>query len=464
MNFVNRFPSKPQFFKITVFLILLLRLILNAIVPLMDKTEARYSEIGRIMAETGNFTTPQIDYGVPFWAKPPLSTWLTAISINIFGVNEFAARLPSFLIAVAAILLVQRFVPKDSPKYLAAFILLTLPEFLLHAGVVSTDMSLLICITLMMASFWEALNGGKSYWKYLFFVAAGFGFLAKGPIILLLTAPPLLFWTAIFREYRGLFFKLPWLIGIAIMLAIAAPWYYFAEKATPGFLDYFLVGEHIKRYTDPSWKGDKYGFPKVQPVGIIWVFLVGFALPWIIAVLGKLWADRKSIRGSKWLCYLVLWAFWTPVFFTVSKSLIHTYTLPSMPALALLTIYYWDRINQKIFIKLALILPVAATLILITSPLINTFQKIGNTDKFIIQQTDGTLPVYSYSTKSYSSQFYTGGKVKQANHDEIAEKIRHGEKFYLIIKKQDSSSLLKEYGTRFKNIRTEKKKLLLRTF
>src|SRR6185369_1388999 len=57
--------------------------------PLMDSTESRYAEIARKMQETGNWITPQFDYGVPFWGKPPLSTWLAAAAMSLFGVNEF---------------------------------------------------------------------------------------------------------------------------------------------------------------------------------------------------------------------------------------------------------------------------------------------------------------------------------------------------------------------------------------
>ena len=55
----------------------------------MDKTEARYGEIARLMAETGEWVVLQIDYGVPFWAKPPLSTWASALSIRLFGTHIF---------------------------------------------------------------------------------------------------------------------------------------------------------------------------------------------------------------------------------------------------------------------------------------------------------------------------------------------------------------------------------------
>ena len=52
--------------------LVLIRGIFNFSLPLMDKTEARYAEIARIMAETGNWVVPHIDYGVPFWAHTQL--------------------------------------------------------------------------------------------------------------------------------------------------------------------------------------------------------------------------------------------------------------------------------------------------------------------------------------------------------------------------------------------------------
>ena len=79
---------------ILIVVILVIRGVLNYSVPLMDKTEARYAEIARIMNETKNWITPQIDYGVPFWGKPPISSWMSAVSIYLFGENEFFLRLP----------------------------------------------------------------------------------------------------------------------------------------------------------------------------------------------------------------------------------------------------------------------------------------------------------------------------------------------------------------------------------
>ena len=78
-----------------------LRLLTLGLYPVSDTTESRYAEIARKMVELGDWVTPWYDYGVPFWGKPPLSTWLTAGSMQLFGVSEWAARLPHFLCAVA---------------------------------------------------------------------------------------------------------------------------------------------------------------------------------------------------------------------------------------------------------------------------------------------------------------------------------------------------------------------------
>ena len=93
-------PRERTGLAIIVALVVVIRLVTLGSYPLMDPTESRYGEIARKMLETGNWIMPQYDYGVPFWGKPPLSTWLSAASMAAFGVNEFAVRLPSLLLLI----------------------------------------------------------------------------------------------------------------------------------------------------------------------------------------------------------------------------------------------------------------------------------------------------------------------------------------------------------------------------
>ena len=90
--------ERNHILKRSFWILVIIRGFLNVVVPLMDKTEARYAEIARIMAETQNWIVLQIDYGIPFWAKPPLSTWASALSISLFDASAFFVRLPYLIV------------------------------------------------------------------------------------------------------------------------------------------------------------------------------------------------------------------------------------------------------------------------------------------------------------------------------------------------------------------------------
>ena len=77
--------SRNQLVWIFLITLGLMRLVSLAMYPLLDTTEARYGEIARLMVETSNWITPQIDYNIPFWGKPPLYAWASASSIFLFG-------------------------------------------------------------------------------------------------------------------------------------------------------------------------------------------------------------------------------------------------------------------------------------------------------------------------------------------------------------------------------------------
>ena len=190
-------------------LLFLIRTFFNGALPLMDKTEARYAEIARLMAETGEWIVLQIDYGIPFWAKPPLSTWFSATCISLFGEGEFFVRLPYLLACLSMVFLVGNTASNKISFYLPGLILMSLPEFYLHAGVVSTDTFL--CLSCHChALFWEGIqDNAKAYWRYFLFVGMGLGLLAKGPIVGVLTVPPILLWCALMTLNGEFYFDFP---------------------------------------------------------------------------------------------------------------------------------------------------------------------------------------------------------------------------------------------------------------
>ena len=322
--------------------------------PLLDPTESRYAEIARKMLETGDWLVPQVDYGVPFWGKPPLSTWLSALAMAVVGVNEFGARLPSFLLLVGCGALIWQLARLRAG---ADFALWALAAFattglvFVCAGAVMTDPALVLATTVSMAGFWIALHGPETARRaagFAFFAGLAAGLLAKGPVAVVLTMLPVGAWTLWTREWRAAWTRVPWLAGLLLTLALAVPWYWAAEHASPGFLDYFLVGEHWKRFVEPGWKGDLYGQAHARPRGTIWVWWFVATLPWSPLALGWLAralatrsAGARRLLGDPWCAYLLLWSLGPMLFFTVSGNVLPTYVLPGMPAFALLLCEFW---------------------------------------------------------------------------------------------------------------------------
>jgi 4-amino-4-deoxy-L-arabinose transferase-like glycosyltransferase len=348
--------------------------------PLMDPTEARYAEIARKMLETGDWVMPQFDYGVPFWGKPPLSEWLSAAAMAVFGSNEFAARLPSFLLVVGCGALVHRLAAARGGRDQALWTLVpfaTTALVFVAAGAVMTDPALALGTTLSMAGFWLAVSGPEAARREaaaMFFFGLAVGLLAKGPVAAVLTLLPVGAWTLWTRRWAAVWRALPWVTGAVATAIVVVPWYWAAEHASPGFLDYFLVGEHWKRFVEPGWKGDLYGAAHARPHGMIWLFWIGSGLPWSLLALG--WVartafarrdDARRLVADPWLAYLALWAVTPMLFFTVSGNVLATYVLPGLPAFALLLGELWRpaagnpsmlRPAVRVVVAGALLLPV----------------------------------------------------------------------------------------------------------
>ena len=435
-----RFNYANKFFIIFLLLVLVAnRGLINYLLPLMDKTEARYAEIARIMVETSNWILLQIDYNVPFWAKPPLSTWLTAISIKFFGLHEFYIRLPFLIVSIIIIVVMSRYDKIENKIFfLTPLILLLMPEFYLHTGVVSTDTMLNFSIILVMLSFWEAISKeSESKWWYAFFAGIGLGLLSKGPIILILTIPPIFIWLFVYREELKKLKNIPIISGLFLIILISFPWYYLSELKSPGFIDYFIFGEHFRRFFDSSWKGDLYGFPKQQPFGIIWLFSILGIFPWSILIIVKLKRILKETLTNKWVGFLFCWMLFTPIFFTFSKSLIHTYTLPMTTPGALLISNYWSEIKfKKYFFSMSILLYLIILPLFYSGFLDKTIS--SNSDKTMVENklvSDYSLFYLNY--KSFSSQFYSLGSIKKIDFDQLKQKIINKEKFAVIIEKSE---------------------------
>lgn len=468
----QRFSQKFYYHCFFILLFLLaVRLFANYFVPLMDSTEARYGEIAREMLWLHNWVTLMHNYGQPFLAKPPLSTWLSACSMSLFGINEFAARLPSLLLSLATLGLIWGLAKKQSGSKAAIIsfcILAGSMYFFLNAGAVMTDASLVFCLTLGFVAFWYTLKSQSTRWAYLFFSALGFGLLAKGPLSTVLIAMPILAFVALRNEWKNLWLQFPWGKGCLLTLAIALPWYLLAEIRTPGFLNYFIIGEHINRFLVPSWSGNKYGYSHAKPYGMIWVYFLAGLLPWSVVACYWLSQRGKKIaaflyqQDEGWLLFLVLWAVVPLVFFSFSRNIIYPYVFPCLPPFALLFAELWHRqgINEKsatIIIYLMAVMGVGFLFLSVLYVLIP--QKIAKTQKSIVHAwlaenpPPGSKLIYWHHLVDYSAQFYSQGRAISAwNEADLQYLLRANPQSYLVVEAKDHWPRPSTLSTQFTQI------------
>jgi len=327
--------------------IVMSRLISMALIPMFDTTEPRYAEIARIMAESGDWITPWFDYGIPFWGKPPLSFWLEALSFKLFGITEFSARLPSWLAHVISLWLIYnlvRHISSHRQGLIAALIFSSMALSLMLSGAVLTDPFLSLGTTLSLVSIILALKFPHSMWGWWFFIGLAIGLLAKGPLAVVLILGPIFLWILWRRQWRDLL-VLPWIRGIALTLLLVLPWYIAAELKTPGFINYFIIGEHFLRFIDPGWEGDLYGNAHKRAYGTIWIYWLEASFPWgLIAIFALLWRTFTNRAGkifrfrplSDELRLLLLSAIFPSLFFTFSGNILATYQLTSLAPFAIL--------------------------------------------------------------------------------------------------------------------------------
>jgi len=450
----SKTPSFHNQVMMALIFLLICRLIAMYFIPLNDTTEARYAEIARKMLETGNWVTPLHDYMTPFWAKPPLSFWLSALSMKLLGVNEFAARLPSFILSLGIIGLLWNVTKKQSGPLVAATTLLVLTSslaFLLNMGAVMTDPSLLFCTTLTLVSFWKTVVEKASMWRYVFFIGLGLGLLAKGPLVLILTGMPIFLWVLLHQQWRALWTQLPWISGSLLLLLIALPWYLLAESRTPGFLNYFIMGEHFGRFLQGGWQGDKYGGAHIAPLGMIWVYTVIGVIPWTLGVFIWLGYHGKKIPTflkqdkNGWLSYWFLCFLMPLLFFTVAKNIIWPYVLPSLPAFSVLFAALYHRTAVSSLFKKTYVFAAASSgiILLITTALfVFEPQLLSKSQKEVITvwknqhpPKDSPLIYWTSNLKAkFSAQFYSAGKLQTTVDPLVLDALlSHEDEHYLVI-------------------------------
>jgi hypothetical protein len=236
------------------------------------------------------------------------------------------------------------------------------------------------------------------------------------------------------------------LSGLILLAAVSVPWYYLAENKTPGFLNYFFVGEHWSRYVISKWQGDLYGSAHAETLGTIWIYLIGSLFPWTLC----LWMLHKARNRYGWnpdfYTFLWGWALATPLFFTLAGNILWTYVLPALPAWAILlaeSIAMYKR--QTILYLLSACLPITGGALVLQGSLSERPQNQREIVSLWNEHSaDAPGELFYLDRRSYSAEFYSAGAARRV---ESIDALPGDGRFYLSLRLRNlSEGLLQELG------------------
>jgi 4-amino-4-deoxy-L-arabinose transferase-like glycosyltransferase len=320
---------------------------------LMDKTEGLFVEVPRQMLESGDWVTPRWN-GDTFFDYPVWGYWMVGLSFRLFGITEWAARLPAALAATSTVLaafaLVLQLAPStEEPQQrlgratLAGSVLALSPAWVGWGRSAVTDMFLSSAIALALFSFVLAYlsveRPGLRRWGHAgMALFAGIAVLAKGPVGLLLPGLVIGVFLLLKGELWSELRRTPLLPMSALFLGVTVPWYALATQANGmEFLARFLGFSNLERFTSVL-----YSHPGPPWFYLPWVLIL--LLPWslflpiAVARLGFWRLDRwrqKPTPGDLSLFALV-WLVVVVGFFSAAATKLPGYILPAVPAGALL--------------------------------------------------------------------------------------------------------------------------------
>lgn len=324
--------------------------------------EGIYADIGWEMFASGDWISPRFN-GVPYFEKPILHYWLIAAAYRLFGASEVAARLPVALSAVAAVLGtfgIGRTLFGPRAGLIAAMALTTSLGQFVHARQTKTDLLLAACVTATVWCFLQGYLHGRRRAYLLAWGCAGLGVLAKG--LLGLAIPALIVGGLVLatREWRLLREVRP-APGTLVFLVVVVPWYLAVEVANRGFLWFFFVNEHVLRFLNHRHLIDYSPVP-------VWLFLLVamvWGLPWsLFAPFGwrRVVPFGAALRQTRAVWIVPCWIVGVLGLFAATPARLEYYSLPILPAVALLAGRVWDDALADPSVARALRWPLAAFL------------------------------------------------------------------------------------------------------
>ncbi|HVN34358.1 MAG TPA: glycosyltransferase family 39 protein [Casimicrobiaceae bacterium] len=330
---------------------------------LIHPDEGRYGEIAREMYVTGDWTTPRVN-GLKYFEKPPFQYWATATAYRLFGVDEWTARLWPALAGWLAVIAIGYAGFALGGIALGTFAGLALAGMLWHAAmaqIVTLDSGLAFFLALAFAALVtaqrpEATEARRRAWMWLAWAALAGATLSKGLIGIVLPGGALVIYSLLTRDL-AIWRRVSLASGLALFLALTAPWFILVSVRNDEFARFFFIHEHFERYltTEHQRVAPWYYFVPVALIG---------SLPWVtVLVCGarRTWRESPpNALGFSWQRFALVWAAFVFVFFSASGSKLASYILPMFAPLALVVGSLLIRLEARRLFRLTLPIAIAA--------------------------------------------------------------------------------------------------------
>ncbi|MBI3303358.1 MAG: glycosyltransferase family 39 protein [Deltaproteobacteria bacterium] len=324
-------------------------LLLGLGTPAFMDHEGRYAEVAREMLLTGDWITPHLNFTV-FLNKPPLPYWLTALTFELVGLNEYVRLWPAVVglgtLVVTACLGQTLAGPRGGLR--AGFVLLTSAGFFLESRILRPDLLLTLLLSMALLGFLKAsaarADDVRTRWVCLCALSLALSMLTKGLVGVVLaggTVGLVLLLCGRFSLLR----QTRWWPALAIVLAVVFPWYLLAGLRNEGFWWDYVVNQHLLFFFDRK-------FPRDSLPDSLLVFWGAFLLrtfPWSVFLPVAILRTLTIIRSSRTPGTILplAWLGIVLAFFSCSPSRLEHYSLPALPAVALLIGRWWAEVMER---------------------------------------------------------------------------------------------------------------------
>jgi 4-amino-4-deoxy-L-arabinose transferase-like glycosyltransferase len=311
---------------------------------LVPPDEGRYAEMAREMFASGDWITTRLN-GIKYFEKPPLQTWMNALTFELFGLGDWQARLWTGLCGLLGVGLTgyagMRVFGARIGFY-AALVLGSSLYWVICSQVNSVDMSLSAMMTialcaLLVAQRDDATPSEQRNWMLLCWAGMALSVLAKGLIGLVLPGGVLVFYTLFSRDWK-IWTRLHPVKGLLLFFLIAAPWFVLVGLKNPEQPHFFFIHEHFDRFLKKEHHREAAWY-------VFFVLLAVGSLPWIgVLVQSLILGARRQQEPTRFKPRLMLlvWTAFIILFFTKSNSKLPGYIVPVFPAVAMLVAIYLD--------------------------------------------------------------------------------------------------------------------------